>query len=159
MLQLTRRQSSSLFVVGGVAGLVSVSASYIGAAASAAVAVAQAAIDEAKRNEQSTERAEAMKASAEKRADKVAKGGRGSGAAGGSTYLLGSTFSTISAASDAENQVQMGELTEGLRELFTQARERLDLMGKLALGQGGDYSQLPHEVGTGGIIGEDSYSM
>lgn len=148
-----------MFVAGGVAGLVSVTASYVGAAASAAVAVAQAAVDEAKRNEQSTARADALKASAEKRADKMGKGGRGAGAAGGSTYLLGSTFSTISATSDAENQVEMGDLTEGLKELFTQARERLDLMGKLALGQGGDYSQLPHEVGTGGIIGEDSYSM
>lgn len=78
---------------------------------------------------------------------------------GASVYLLGSTFSTINAANDLAGQVSRANLQDLLKELFANARERLKVIGRLALGRndGGDYSALPHQSGVGGGLGEDPY--
>lgn len=87
------RQSSSLFVFGGVAGLGSVAASFVGAAATSAVGVAEAAIAQgiASNKREGIEQGEASLAAAEKRIDSSAKFGRGAAALGGATYLVRQT--------------------------------------------------------------------
>lgn len=80
---------------------------------------------------------------------------------GASIYLLGSTFSTINAANSAEGQVSRNDLESALKQLFTDARERLKAMGRLALGRdaGADYSALPSQEGVAGGLGENPYSQ
>lgn len=131
------QQSSALFVVGGVAGLVSVGASFAGAAAASSVGVATGLINQANARKQLAGKANAEKllAASQAKAEAASKYGRGAGAMGGSTYLLGSTFGLISAATEPDNQVPAGLLEENLKTMFSDARDRLVEIGKLATGQ------------------------
>lgn len=80
--------SASLFVVGGVAGLASIGASFAGVAAQNAIGLANAASAAAKVGDQE-DRANKMRESAEGKANAAAKYGRGAAAMGGSTCKPG----------------------------------------------------------------------
>lgn len=68
-------------------------------------------------------------------------------------YLVGSAFGLVSAATpDDENQVSAGDLKIVLGDLFESARDNLELLGRLALGnarEGEEYEWLPHSDGSG----------
>lgn len=74
-------------------------------------------------------------------------------------YIIGSTFSTISAATDPEDQVSSSDLTAVLSQLFSGARDHIVSIGQLATGQNGDYSLLPNANGTGNAppLADNSY--
>lgn len=133
---------------------------YAAAGATAAVGVAQSQFDQARKSQGSEAQSKKLLDDATKRADGFTDNQRGAGAMGASVYLLGSTFSTINAANNPEGQVPRNDLESSLKQLFTDARERLKAMGRLALGRdtGADYSALPHQEGVAGGLGDNPYS-
>ncbi|KAK5173346.1 uncharacterized protein LTR77_002027 [Saxophila tyrrhenica] len=139
--------SSAFFIVGGVAGVASVGANFAAIAAASAVGVANSLADAARQNNYAVDEAERRLDAARKREAAITNGGRGAGAMSSGTYLVGSTFSTISASQDAEGQVTTGDLSPALVDLFSGAWNKLEQIGRLALGrndEGESFGLLPH---------------
>ncbi|KAE9378800.1 hypothetical protein N431DRAFT_460127 [Stipitochalara longipes BDJ] len=77
-----------------------------------------------------------------------------SGTLGAATYLVGSSFSIASIGiNDGGGVSQSGDVTAAdlqpvLQGLFDSARTRLQTIGTLAVGGGGNYAELPHQNGS-----------
>ncbi|KAK3048424.1 hypothetical protein LTR09_010255 [Extremus antarcticus] len=86
-------------------------------------------------------------ANAEANAAVAASTTKALGAFGASTYIIGGTFGIIDIGDGADpGQIDGGDLEPVLESLFTQSREFLEKMGRMAAGhaeEGDDYNLLP----------------
>lgn len=94
-------------------------------------------------------------ANAEANAAVAASTSRALGAFGASTYMIGGTFGIIGIGDGVDSgQIDGGDLQPVLETLFTQSREFLEKIGRMAAGhaeEGDDYNLLPGQQGSSGI--------